>query len=179
MPYPIVYPCPIWTDSRGRRRIPQITSGFREQRKAYPGTGKPYKHSGVDIMYPALDGDEPYKGRYTAHRSKAFYCPDGLYALSTEPGIIDWVGDYGGTGLGITLALDGGDIVLYAHLVDGTHMVSKGTRVAEGTRLAEIGGNPSNAPGLHHLHLELWGGGDRRRRYDPEVYLARARKVAG
>ena len=168
----LVYPAPRWRDMAGRWRTPQVTSGFHERRIVQGSQPRRYYyHSGSDVMYQARPGgdDPPWTGRYTRHRSRAFVCPAGLPALAVGPGVIDWMGDYIHTGLGVTLRLAAGGVWLYAHCDLARRIVTVGQRVAAGEPVAVISGSPPG--GIVHLHCEDWIDGKPGHRVDPAVRL--------
>lgn len=95
--------------------------------------------------------------------------PTGTPIRAVTAGRVIEAGPASGFGLWMRLRHDDGTVTVYGHM----HTIDKpaGARVAAGERIATVGSRgQSTGP---HLHLEVWPGGRRADRVDPQVWLAR------
>jgi len=153
-------PLPTLADGRA----PVISSGFGPRKGTPP-------HKGADLTYRALPTDPPYKGHYTAMRSREFFSPPVLPVVATEDGEVVQAGIKRGIGGDVWLHHKAsGRVTRYAHL--SRVAVKVGQQVTQGQPLG-IWGAGHGTPFIH-LHFELLTAGKKDSQEDPAPYLASA-----
>lgn len=100
-------------------------------------------HSGIDIM-----------------------APEGSAVVAASPGTVESVTDGGGWGRHVIIDHGNGIKTLYAHMIEGSQLVTAGQWVAAGTQLGSVGNTGYST--FPHLHFEVYVFGTR---VDPMPWL--------
>lgn len=121
-------------------------------------------HLGLDLMYPRIATDPlgpatdvAIPAHHTANLGWITW--PGIGVQAAGPGHV-WTA--GHTALGWSVEVDHGKVdgvglvTFYQHLTRFARPWKRGDVILPGTELGEMGGDPSNAPHLRHLHFELW-----------------------
>lgn len=122
------------------------------------------------MLYPNSLKSKPdrtaYWGSYPGHRGVDWKNFDHNHAIAAGEVIY---ADYNGTaGNEVRVRHANGDVSRYLH--GARNLVEAGQWVPEGYPL-QVQGTTGMSTGKH-LHFEIWPGGDRSRRIDPEPYMA-------
>lgn len=145
-----VWPVPMW---QGRR--PVCSDGWGSARTSSDGT--PRKHLGVDLMFRRASRTDLADAFPPGTRggSRWHVMPNDLPALAASAGRVRYAR---WTARGFTVVIDhvAPWSTYYTHLA--RLLVEPGQTVAAGEPIGIIGGDPSNAPHLRHLHFALWRG---------------------
>ena len=88
-------------------------------------------HSGIDIM-----------------------APEGSAVVAASPGTVESVTDGGGWGRHVIIDHGNGIKTLYAHMIEGSQLVTAGQWVAAGTQLGSVGNTGYST--FPHLHFEVY-----------------------
>lgn len=148
------WPMPILPGNR----VPVISNDFHG------------KHTGVDIMYRAIDSDTPWPGHDNEERSKMFWCGKDIPALAYLKGKVLKI-KRGITGISILIGHADGSRSLYCHILSTE--LKEGDFVNEAEAIGIVGGDPNDLPGkLRHLHFEIWDGQGQATAIDPEKVLS-------
>lgn len=139
------------------------------QNGAASAAAAPPAGSGVYVA-PAdgrlTSGYGPRRGK--THGGIDIAAPTGTAIRAVTDAIVTEVGPASGFGLWIRLTHPDGTVTVYGHM--HTIDVDKGAAVAAGQQIATVGSRGrSTGP---HLHFEVWPGGDRAQRVDPQPWLA-------
>lgn len=175
-----MWPVPIVA---GRR--PVVSHEFQGGPRYLPGTHtlNYATHLGLDIMFPRIATDPTGPASdvaIPAHHSRnlGWITWAGTAIRAAGPGKV-WEAKQ--THLGWSVLVDHGKVggvgmlTFYQHLAKLARAWTQGDIVLPGTALGIMGGDPSNAPHLRHLHFELWLPDGKPRRgdwpVDPAPYL--------
>ncbi len=145
-----VWPLAIWNG-----RLPVCSDGWGSARTGLDGT--PRTHLGVDLMYRRTSLDD-LADRFPAGTrggSKWHVMPADVAALAASDGTVRYAK---WTARGFTVVIDHVQpwSSYYTHLA--MLSVRPGQHVVAGAPIGIVGGDPSNAPHLRHLHFALWRG---------------------
>ncbi|TCP38756.1 peptidase M23-like protein [Tamaricihabitans halophyticus] len=94
--------------------------------------------------------------------------PLGTPIRAVTSGTVIEAGPASGFGNWVRIQHPDNTVTVYGHMA--VYHVRAGQRVTTGERIAEVG-NEGQSTGPH-LHLEVWPGGDRNARVDPQPWLA-------
>lgn len=170
-----------WPVLSAHGRFPVVSHEFEPgERYLADGRLNYAVHLGVDIMFPRWASDPtgpPTDVAIPAHGANPGWITwPGTKVVAAGPGRI-W--EAGETALGHSVLIDHGNVGLltfYQHMESLARPWSKGDPVFPGLELGTMGGDPSNAPHLRHLHLEVWLPEGKAQRgawpEDPAPYLA-------
>ncbi len=154
-----IWPVPI---TNGRR--PVISHEFEPgERYKLDGSLNYAVHLGVDLMFPRLRTDPTGPATDVAIPKRGgnpgWIAWPGTPVRSAGPGRV-WQAKR--TKLGYSLQIDHGHVggagvlTFYQHLEHPSREWRRDDVVLAGTELGVMGGDPSGAPHLRHLHFELW-----------------------
>lgn len=146
-------------------RTPVISNEYKPGPRYVDGKLNYRAHLGVDIMFRRRLGDPDGpedavaipKG---ATSNPGWIAPAGTPVVAAGPGTI-WSADVGPLGRSVqidhgSVGSAGGVNTFYQHLESFERPWQKGDIVKAGDVIGTMGGDPSNAPHLRHLHFELW-----------------------
>lgn len=166
-----VFPVPTW---RGRRA--EISDRYSAQ--VVTGEHKHRKHLGADLMFRRASRAE-LVAEYppgSPDGSPGYFMPAGHVAIAARDALV-WSAQPTARGFAVVLSHGAPWATFYQHLerldLVPTQRGASGQRVRAGQVLGVIGGNPSQAPHLRHLHFEIWRGGNGTHAIDPGPYLRR------
>jgi hypothetical protein len=154
----------LWPVPMTNLRYPVISNGFVPGARYNPDGSLNYAvHLGVDIMFQRLPSDPTGPETDVAipkHGDNPGWItwPD-TRIMSAGPGEI-WEAKE--THLGHSVLVDHGKVggvgmlTFYQHLASLEGAWKRGDTVFPGLVLGRMGGDPSNAPHLRHLHFEVW-----------------------
>ena len=154
-----VWPVGVW---RGRK--PEISDGYRSQRRT--PSGQLITHGGVDVMYRRRPEDPWRPG--TPNGSLGFVMPDHRPALAASDGVVTFAAS---TPRGGTVIIDHAPrkvATYYTHF--SSLLVHAGQQVRAGAPIGVIGADPLDGQRLAHLHFEAWRGGAADR-FDPDPLM--------
>ncbi len=145
----------VWPLATWRGRLPVCSDGWGSARTGLDGT--PKTHLGVDLMYRRASVDELADTFPPGTRggSKWHVMPADIPAIAASAGTVRYAR---WTARGFTVVLDhiAPWSTYYTHLA--TLWVQPGQQVVAGAPVGVVGGDPTNAPHLRHLHFALWRG---------------------
>lgn len=164
----------VWPVAKYNGRESEVSHGFdgspatSVQQQAW---GRGIEHPGQDIFFRFKKGTDDQFLPGTVHRGgtakkpSSYFMPDNVHVLAAHEGIV-WSARL--TGVGWTVVIDHSPLRMctyYTHMsqmfVQETTRGASGQRVVAGQSLGIVGGNPSTAEKLMHLHFEVWvNGGD-------------------
>lgn len=154
-----LWPVPI---TNGRK--PVVSHEFDPGPRYLPSGALNYAtHLGLDLMFARLPTDPTGPATDVAipkHGSNPGWITwPGTLVRAAGPGKI-WAAKH--TALGFSVELDHGKVggvgmlTFYQHMTAFARDWQHGDVVNAGDVLGTMGGDPTNAPHLRHLHLELW-----------------------
>lgn len=161
---PADFPGWVWPVPPTNDRRPVISHEFESGARYLPSGALNYAvHLGVDLMFARLPGDPTGPATDVAIPKRGpnpgWITWPGTHVIAAGPGKI-W--EAGATALGHHVLVDHGQVAgvgmltFYQHLAELARPWSKGDTVQAGNLLGVMGGDPSNAPHLRHLHFEVW-----------------------
>lgn len=179
----------IWPLLSSHGRFPVISHEFEAGARYLPDGSLNYAvHLGVDLMFPRWTSDPTGPATDVAipkHGANPGWITwPGTKVVAAGPGHI-WEAKQ--TALGRSVLVDHGKaagvpmLTFYQHMEAFERPWQRGDAVFPGLPLGTMGGDPSNAPHLRHLHFELWLPDGKPRQgdwpVDPAPYLAAWAKI--
>lgn len=142
-----LWPLPMWGDYS-----PVVSDGWGSRRRTLDGTPRP--HRGVDLMYPrkSLDDQAAAYPPNTAGGATWHFVPDGIDVLAARAGTVTYAAPTP-RGHAVTIDHRDGWSTFYQHLA--SLRVARGDVVTAGQPLGRVGGDPTQARALRHLHFEV------------------------
>jgi len=152
---PWMFPVPTMVLPAGSRYVPQVSSGFGEQRATHV-------HKGQDILYPRIDGVPEWKAG--DHGTRKFWAPAGTPIVAARGGKV-WSTSHSDKGWMVVLDHGKPWATMYLHLdtvAMPEHKAGKRTDggpavlVDQGAVIGTMGWSHEDGEQIRHLHFEVW-----------------------
>ncbi|CAO1652806.1 MULTISPECIES: M23 family metallopeptidase [unclassified Salinibacterium] len=138
-------PAPVVRDSYDVEQVQQqvvvTAAGLTGTLELFPANGD------VNDGFGYRDGNE-------FHGGIDIMAPEGSDIIAASPGTVESVTDGGGWGRHVIIDHGNGIKTLYAHMIEGSQVVTAGQWVAAGTVLGSVGNTGYST--FPHLHFEVY-----------------------